>query len=115
MKMQVVQFAQYGGPEVLKVQEVPDPTPGPKDVLIEVKATTVNRLDLFQRDGSRPVERLPFTPGLEAAGVVLNDNQGFHTGERVMTTRAVSAKGGGGYASKIAVPATDLLRIPKGV
>jgi len=110
--MKVVQFARYGDPDVLQVQDVPDPTPGPTDVLIQVKATTVNRLDLFQRDGSRPVEKLPFTPGLEAAGVVLSDNQGFHAGERVMTTRAAAAKGGGGYASKIAAPAADLVRIP---
>src|SRR6266536_1327901 len=111
--MKAVQFAQYGGPDVLQVREMPDPTPGPSDVLVEVKANTVNRLDLFQRDGSRPVENLPFTPGLEAAGVVLQDNQGFHAGERVMTTRA--AKGGGGYASKIAAPAADLVRIPDAV
>jgi NADPH:quinone reductase-like Zn-dependent oxidoreductase len=58
---------------------------------------------------------LPFTPGLEAAGVVLSDSQGFHMGERVMTTRAILAKGGGGYASKIAAPATDLVHIPEGV
>src|SRR2546430_9489393 len=113
--MKAVQFAQYGGPDVLQVRDVPDPTPGPSDVLVEVKATTVNRLDLFQRDGSRPVEKLPFTPGQEAAGVVLQDNQGFHAGERVMTTRAIAAKGGGGYASKIAAPAADLVRIPDAV
>ena len=113
--MKAVQFAQYGGPEVLRVYDVPDPVPGPGDVLIEVKATTVNHLDLFQRAGSRPVGTLPFTPGLEAAGVVLSDSQGFHAGERVLTTRAVSAKGGGGYASKIAAPAADLVRIPDAV
>lgn len=113
--MKAVQFAQYGGPEVLQVYDVPDPTPEPTDVLIQAKATTVNRLDLFQRAGSRPVGKLPFTPGLEAAGVVLSDSQGFHMGERVMTTRAISTKGGGGYASKIAAPATDLVRIPDGV
>src|SRR6266536_1405497 len=113
--MKAVQFAQHGGPEVLQVQEVPDPIPGPSDVLIQVKATTVNRLDLFQRDGSRPVPKLPYTPGWEAAGVVLRDNQGFHAGERVMTTRAVGAVGGGGYASMIAAPAADLVRIPEGV
>jgi NADPH:quinone reductase-like Zn-dependent oxidoreductase len=110
--MKAVQFAQYGGPEVLQVQEVLDPIPGVTDVLMQVKATTVNRLDLFQRDGSRPVPKLPYTPGLEAAGVVIKDNQGFHIGERVMTTRALEAAGGGGYAGMIAVPATDLLRIP---
>lgn len=110
--MKVVQFALHGEPNVLKVQEAADPVPGPHDVLIEVKATTVNRLDLFQRSGSRPVPQLPFTPGLEAAGIVVQDSNGFHAGEHVLTTRAASAKGGGGYASKMAVPAQDLAHIP---
>jgi NADPH:quinone reductase-like Zn-dependent oxidoreductase len=113
--MKTVQFDQYGGPEVLHVAEVADPVPGPEDVLIEVKATTVNHLDLFQRDGSRPVGRLPFTPGLEAVGVVLKDAHGFHAGDRVMTTWATSAKGGGGYARVLAVAADKLVRIPDGV
>ncbi len=113
--MKVVQFDHPGGPEVLQVQEVPDPIPGPQEVLVEVKATTVNHLDLFQRDGSRPIPRLPFTPGLEAVGVVVTDNAGFRAGERVLTTNALAAKGGGGYASKIAVPADNLVRIPDGV
>jgi NADPH:quinone reductase-like Zn-dependent oxidoreductase len=113
--MKAVQLAKHGDPEVLQVQEVPDPTPGPEDVLIEVKATTVNRLDLFQRAGTRPVPRMPFTPGLEAAGIVLQDANGFHKGEHVLTDNAVAAKGGGGYAGKIAAPASDLARIPTGV
>lgn len=110
--MKAVQFSRYGDPEVLQVQEVPDPQPADNEVLIEVKATTVNRLDLFQRSGSRPVPALPFTPGLEAAGTVVADSHNFSAGERVMTTRAALARGGGGYASKIAVPADDLVRIP---
>jgi NADPH:quinone reductase-like Zn-dependent oxidoreductase len=113
--MKVVQFARHGDPDVLQVQEVPDPVAGPDDVLIEVKASTVNRLDLFQRSGSRPVPKLPFTPGLEAAGVVLQDSNGFRAGEHVLTTSAIAAKGGGGYAGKLAVPATHLARIPDGV
>ncbi len=113
--MKVVQFALHGEPEVLKVQEAADPIPGAQDVLIEVKATSVNRLDLFQRSGSRPVPQLPFTPGLEAAGVVIEDSNGFSAGERVLTTHATSAKGGGGYASKIAAHAQNLARIPDGV
>jgi NADPH:quinone reductase-like Zn-dependent oxidoreductase len=113
--MKAVQFAQYGEPDVLQVREVPDPIPRPGDVLIQVKATTVNRLDLFQRNGSRPVDKLPFTPGLEAAGVVVKDSQGFHAGERVMTTRASESAGGGGYASIIAAPTESLVRIPDGV
>ncbi len=82
---------------------------------MKIAATTVNHLDLFNRDGSRPVGKLPFTLGLEAAGTVLTDNAGFHKGERVMTTWAQAAKGGGGYASIIAVPASNLVRIPDGV
>jgi NADPH:quinone reductase-like Zn-dependent oxidoreductase len=113
--MKAAQFARYGDPDVLQVQEVPDPVPNADEVLIEVKATTVNRLDLFQRNGSRPVNALPFTPGLEAAGVVLQDAQGFRAGEHVLTTRASAARGGGGYAGKIAAPASDLVRIPDGV
>ena len=112
--MKAVQIEQFGGPEVLQVKEVPDPVPGPQDVLVKVAATTVNRLDLFNRDGSRPV-KLPFTPGLEAAGTVLADNAGFHKGERVVTTLAQAARGGGGYAGVIAVPASNLVRIPDGV
>src|SRR2546423_6412398 len=112
--MKAVQFAQYGDPDVLQVREVPDPTPGPGDGLVQVKATTVNRLDLFQRNGSRPVDKLPFTAGLEAAGIVVKDSQGFHAGERVMTTRAARAVGGGGHASMIAVPAEGLVRLPQG-
>jgi NADPH:quinone reductase-like Zn-dependent oxidoreductase len=113
--MKAVQITQYGGPEVLQLQEVADPVLNANDVLIEVKATTVNRLDLFQRDGSRPVEALPFTPGLEAAGIVLSNRHGFKAGERVLTTRAIGPRGGGGYAGKLGVPAADLLRIPDGV
>jgi NADPH:quinone reductase-like Zn-dependent oxidoreductase len=113
--MKAVQFSHYGGPDVLKVQEVADPIPSSNEVLIEVKATTVNRLDLYQRNGSRPVNQLPFTPGLEAAGIVLQDSNGFHAGEHVLTTRATQARGGGGYAGKLAVPVESLAHIPDDV
>src|SRR5437763_17075017 len=109
--LKTVQFFRYGDPEVLLVQDVPDPIPGSQDVLVEVKASTVNRLDLFQRSGSRPVGQLPFTPGLEAAGIVLQNSNGFHAGEHVLTTYATEAKGGGGYDSKIAVRDNEMVRI----
>lgn len=113
--MKAVQFARTGDPDVLQVQEISAPVPDSDDVLINVKATTVNRLDLFQRDGSRPVNKLPFTPGLEAAGLVAQESHGFRVGERVLTSKALAAKGGGGYASEIAAPASHLVRIPDGV
>ena len=50
--MKAVQFSRTGDPDVLQMQEAADPTPAATDVLIEVKATTVNRLDLFQRNGA---------------------------------------------------------------
>src|ERR1700730_8295883 len=103
--MKPCRLARHGEPDVLQLREVPDPTPGPGDVLVAVKATTVNHLDLFQRAGSRPSGPLPFTPGLEAAGVVMRDAEGFRAGERVLTTKALAAKGGGGYASMLAAPA----------
>lgn len=109
--MKAVQFHQYGGPDVLQIAEVAEPIASPDEVLIDVKATTVNRLDLFQRVGSRPVP-LPFTPGLEAAGIVAANSQSFNTGERVLTTWATQAQGGGGYASRIAASAHTLVRIP---
>jgi NADPH:quinone reductase-like Zn-dependent oxidoreductase len=112
--MRAVQFHQYGDPEVLQIAEVAEPVASPDEVLVDVKATTVNRLDLFQRAGTRPVP-LPFTPGLEAAGTVAADSRGFRAGERVLTTRATQALGGGGYASRIAVPAHSLVRIPDAV
>ncbi len=112
--MKAVLFTEYGGPEVLQAKEVANPVAGPNDVLVAVKAASVNRLDLFQRDGSRPMP-LPCTPGLDAAGVVVQDANGFHAGERVLTTRAQAAKGGGGYSSLVAAPASHLSRIPDGV
>src|SRR2546421_12973753 len=99
--MKAVQFAQYGDPDVLQVREVPDPTPGPGDVLVQVKATTVNRLDLFQRNGSRPVDKLPFTAGLEAAGIDVKDSPGFLAGGGGMTTPAATGVCGGGLARVI--------------
>jgi NADPH:quinone reductase-like Zn-dependent oxidoreductase len=112
--MKALIFSQYGTPEVLTYTEIPDPTPQPGDVLIRVHATTVNRLDTFQRSGSRPVGSLPFIGGLEAAGVVLHDSAGFKAGERVMTSRTWE-RNIGGYAALMPIPAQNVVRIPDGV
>lgn len=52
--MRAVLVTEPGGPEVLKVQEIPEPVPGPDDVLVDVKATALNRADLAQRRGRYP-------------------------------------------------------------
>ncbi len=111
--MQAMVFRKFGAPDVFERADLPDPVPSANDVLVRIAATTVNRLDTFQRNGSRPIKGFPFTAGLEAAGTVVADSNGFAAGDRVLTTRALAA--GGGYASMLAIPAESLVRIPDGV
>ena len=103
-----------GGPEVLELREVPDPVPGPGEVLLRVAATAVNRADLLQREG-----RYPPPPGasellgLEAAGVVAALGagvDGWAVGDRAMALLA-----GGGYAELVAAPAGQLMPVPEGM
>lgn len=101
-----------GGPEVFQVEEVDDPLAGPEEVLVEVKASALNRADLLQRQGQYPAPsgvRVD-VPGLEFSGVVIE------AGER---TTAVSAGdrvfgllGGGGYAERVATHHLMALPIP---
>jgi putative PIG3 family NAD(P)H quinone oxidoreductase len=104
----------YGGPEVLSWAEVPDPAPGAAEVLVEVAATAVNRADILQRQGHYPPPPgAPAYPGLEASGRVaaLGDGvTGWHIGDEVCALLA-----GGGYAERVAVPAGQLLPVPRGL
>ena len=98
--MKAIRVHQFGGPEVLKLEEVPDPQPGPAQVLMQVRAAGVNPVDAYIRTGtyaSKP--NLPYTPGSDAAGVIVAvgaDVKGFQTGDRVY---GVGAKTGS-YAEK---------------
>ena len=110
--MRAVQVRETGGPEVLELVEVDDPTPGPAEVLIDVRAAGVNFIDTYQRGGLYPIE-LPFTPGLEASGVIVavgDDVDEFQPGDRV----AVS-EGAGSYADLRLAPAGRVVPIPDGV
>jgi putative PIG3 family NAD(P)H quinone oxidoreductase len=103
-----------GGPDVLERTELPDPTPGPGEVLIEVAASGVNRADLMQRQGFYPPP--PGSSdiiGLETSGTVTAlgpDVTGWQVGDQVCALLA-----GGGYASKVVVPAVQVLPLPDGV
>jgi NADPH:quinone reductase-like Zn-dependent oxidoreductase len=103
-----------GDPEVLQWQQVPDPVPGPGDVLIEIAAGGVNRADLIQRMGFYPPPPgAPAYPGLECSGTVIGtgaDVARWKTGDRVCALLA-----GGGYAERVAVPQEQVLPIPDGV
>jgi putative PIG3 family NAD(P)H quinone oxidoreductase len=112
--MYAVTISEPGGPEVLRWSQVPDPTPGPGEVLIEVRASAVNRPDLLQRAGHYPPP--PGAPpylGLECAGVVAAVGpgvSGFAPGDEVC-----ALLGGGGYAQRVAAPAGQVLPVPRGV
>ena len=110
--MRAVIITEAGGPEVLQVQEIEEPTPGPEDILVEVKATALNRADLAQRRGRYPAP--PGTrndvPGLEMAGVVAavgNRVEGMSVGDRVL-----GLLGGGGYAQRVVTHHRMAVRIP---
>ena len=103
-----------GPPDVLRVQEVPDPRPGVGEVLVDVTATAVNRADLMQRQGhyDPPPGASPY-PGLECSGVIARlgeDVTGWSVGDPVCALLA-----GGGYAERVAVPAGQLMRVPQGL
>jgi NADPH2:quinone reductase len=110
--MTAIQIAETGGPEVLKVVEVPIPKPGPGQVLIKVAATGINFIEIYFREG-RYKSSLPFIPGSEASGIVdmLGDGvSGFAVGDAVATTAAQ-----GSYAEYALVAAEKLVHVPTGV
>lgn len=103
-----------GGPDVLEWTEVPDPQPGPGEVLIDIAASAVNRADLLQRQGLYPPP--PGTPniiGLECSGTIAQLGAGVRNWEVGDEVCALLA--GGGYAQKVAVPAAQVLPLPSGV
>lgn len=110
--MQAIRIHETGGPEKLRVDEVPLPAPGAGEVRLRVEAAGVNFIDTYQRSGLYPVA-LPHTLGAEAAGVITAVGSGvteFRTGDRV-----ASAKVAGAYATEALAPAAQLVRVPDGV
>ncbi len=110
--MKAIRVHETGGPDVLKVEEIGDPSPAAGELLIDVEAVGVNFIEIYFREGLYPMQR-PFTPGAEAAGVVRqigNGVTGFTVGDRV-----VSQNVKGAYAQRAVVPADKAVRIPDGV
>jgi NADPH:quinone reductase-like Zn-dependent oxidoreductase len=139
--MKAVVFHTHGGPEVLQIQEVPTPRPGPGDVIIQVRATSINHLDLFLRRGLPGVKTpLPRVLGADASGVIAetgSDVTHLKTGQRVTINPGIScghcefcAAGygsqctswaiagentDGAYAEFVKVPAHVVLPIPDSI
>jgi len=136
--MKAVVFNQHGGPEVLQYVDVPDPRPGPGEVLIEVKATSINHIDIFLRRGMPGIKvPLPKIVGSDAAGIIRElgrDVSGLMPGQRVtinpgitcghcefcsagfgsqcVSWAMVGENRDGAYAEFVVVPAHIVLPIP---
>lgn len=137
--MRAVPITTHGGPEVLTIREVPDPSPSGDDALVRVRACALNHLDLWQRRGiARVGLTLPHIPGSDIAGEVVEGGpSGLAAGTRVVVHpglncgRCAACLAGqdslcdrygvvgyqseGGYAELVVVPARNLLTIPDGV
>lgn len=102
-----------GGPEALKVVDLPDPTPGPGEVVIDVVATAVNRADVLQRRGFYPPPPgVTDVLGLECSGRIsaVGADTRLSVGDQVCALLS-----GGGYAEKVLVPAGQVMPLPPGV
>jgi NADPH:quinone reductase len=107
--MRAVQISAFGGPEVLTIQDVAAPRPGPGEALIKVKAAGVNFIDVYHRTGRYP-QSLPFVGGVEAAGVVREIGSqvtDVKVGDRVGWVNLLGA-----YAEQAVIPADRLVPIP---
>ena len=112
--MKAIRVHEFGGPEVLKLEEVPTPAPGADEVLINVNAIGINPIETYLRSGSNPKLPRPYTPGVDAAGIVESvgtDVTKLKPGDRVYTSDSES----GSYAQYTIAKATDAHRIPDNI
>jgi NADPH2:quinone reductase len=109
--MKAIVIDQFGGPEVLKLKEVPDPEPGPGQVVVGLAAAGVNPVETYMRSGTSYRPPLPFTPGSDGAGVIEAVGDGvtqFSPGDRVYTAGSLS----GTYAEKCLCTASQVHPLP---
>ena len=104
--MKAIRVHAHGGPEVLQLEDVPVPAPKPGESLVRVTQAGVNYSDVYQRSGLNPTP-LPFTPGVEGAGVVETSDGRLKAG-----TRVAWAGSPGAYAEMAAVPGWKLVPLP---
>jgi putative PIG3 family NAD(P)H quinone oxidoreductase len=112
--MRAIVISEPGGPDVLRWQEVPDPVPGPGEVVLEIAASAVNRADILQRQGGYdPPPGASRYPGLECSGRIAALGDGVDSWS--VGDEACALLAGGGYAERVAVPVDQLLPVPSGV
>lgn len=113
--MKAIVVRAFGAPEVLKVEEKADLKPGTHELLIQVKAAGVNPVEAYVRSGTYPVSpRVPYTPGSDAAGIVLeagSEAHRFKPGDRVYLYGSSS----GTYAQQALAPENRVQRLPENI
>lgn len=119
--MRAVGVTEFGGPEVLRIVDLPDPQPGPGEVRIRVHAAAVNPTDTGLRSGGRAAQLKdippPYVPGMDAAGTLDQIGAGVQTdlqiGDHVMAI-VLPVGSHGGYGELVVVPAESVARVPAG-
>ncbi len=110
--MKAIRISTHGGPESLRLEQLPDPRPGAGEVLVRMEAAGVNFIEIYQRKGQYPMT-LPYTPGTEGAGTVTALGTGVDSlkvGDRV-----ASQAFRGSYAELAVAPADKVVAIPDGI
>jgi NADPH2:quinone reductase len=108
-----IRVHEYGGPEVMRYEDVTVPEPGPGQIRVRQSAIGVNFIDIYFRSGAYKVPQLPFTPGNEGAGTVVSVGEGvtaFRVGERVAYGSAA-----GTYAEEVVINASAAVHLADGV
>lgn len=114
--MQAILAREFGGPNVLKLEQVPDPTAGPGQVRVRIHAVGVNPYDTYMRAGGYAIKPdLPYTPGADAAGVIDQVGDGVHglkAGARVYISGTTLGKAHGAYAQFATCTPDQVHRLP---
>ena len=117
--MKAIRAHSFGGPEVLRLDEIDDPVPGSGEVVIDVRAAGVNPADTYMRNGTYAiVPELPYVPGGDAAGIISAigpDVVGYAIGDRVFAGTAQSFDFTGCYAEKLKRKAAEIGILPDSV
>src|SRR4051812_44389175 len=112
--MKAATLTRFGGPEVLEYRELPEPRPGPREVLVRTRAIGVNYADIYRRRGEYGVVGpAPWVPGYEAAGIVEqvgSEVTAWRTGDRVAFADVPRAN-----AEQVIAPEGKLVALPSGV
>lgn len=114
--MRAIVVRQFGDPEVLRQEELPDPTPGPREVLVRIEAAGVNPVDTYVRSGAyERLPELPYIPGGDGAGIVVATGEGIEhlrEGDRVYVAGAAGGSLTGCSATLAAKPITQVYPLP---